>query len=149
MDPQWYKDAVIYELHVKSFCDSNDDGIGDFQGLIQKLDYLQELGGHRRTRRFFAISSPFGGTFWSHLYPGLGAAQMAPGSAFLAQLDQTVDLLDGIALYSFWTPFDLVIVPPTSSVWPPAENISGFVNRSGRMRNSRSIKAWAITFATK
>jgi maltose alpha-D-glucosyltransferase/alpha-amylase len=43
-DPLWYKDAVIYELHVKSFCDSNDDGIGDFQGLIQKLDYLQGLG---------------------------------------------------------------------------------------------------------
>ena len=40
----WYKDAVIYELHVKTFCDSNEDGIGDFQGLIAKLDYLQDLG---------------------------------------------------------------------------------------------------------
>jgi len=40
----WYKDAVIYELHVKSFYDSNGDGIGDFQGLVQKLDYLRELG---------------------------------------------------------------------------------------------------------
>jgi len=40
----WYKDAIIYELHVKSFYDGNGDGIGDFQGLIQKLDYLQELG---------------------------------------------------------------------------------------------------------
>jgi triacylglycerol lipase len=99
------------------------DVIGFSMGGLVARYYLQELGGHRRTRRFFAISSPFGGTFWSHLYPGLGAAQMAPGSAFLAQLDQTVDLLDGIALYSFWTPFDLVIVPPTSSVWPPAENI--------------------------
>jgi maltose alpha-D-glucosyltransferase/alpha-amylase len=43
-DPLWYKDAVIYELHVRSFYDSNADGIGDFRGLIQKLDYLQELG---------------------------------------------------------------------------------------------------------
>jgi maltose alpha-D-glucosyltransferase/alpha-amylase len=42
--PLWYKDAVIYQLHVKSFCDSNADGIGDFQGLTGKLDYLQELG---------------------------------------------------------------------------------------------------------
>lgn len=42
--PTWYKDAIIYELHIKSFFDSNDDGIGDFRGLIQKLDYLQELG---------------------------------------------------------------------------------------------------------
>ncbi|MGH8141147.1 MAG: alpha-amylase family glycosyl hydrolase, partial [Steroidobacteraceae bacterium] len=43
-DPLWYKDAVIYELHVKSFFDANNDGIGDFAGLIQKLDYIAELG---------------------------------------------------------------------------------------------------------
>ena len=43
-DPLWYKDAIIYELHIKSFFDSDGNGIGDFQGLIQKLDYLQDLG---------------------------------------------------------------------------------------------------------
>ncbi len=43
-DALWYKDAIIYQLHVKAFFDSNDDGIGDFQGLSQKLDYLGELG---------------------------------------------------------------------------------------------------------
>ncbi|MCW5983050.1 MAG: maltose alpha-D-glucosyltransferase [Bryobacteraceae bacterium] len=43
-DPLWYKDAIIYETHVKAFFDSNNDGIGDFQGLLQKLDYLQDLG---------------------------------------------------------------------------------------------------------
>jgi maltose alpha-D-glucosyltransferase/alpha-amylase len=43
-DPLWYKDAIIYELHVKCFYDSNNDGIGDFAGLTQKLDYLQNLG---------------------------------------------------------------------------------------------------------
>jgi maltose alpha-D-glucosyltransferase/alpha-amylase len=43
-DPLWYKDAVIYQLHVRTFFDSNGDGIGDFPGLTQKLDYLQELG---------------------------------------------------------------------------------------------------------
>ena len=43
-DPLWYKDAIIYELHVKTFFDSNGDGVGDFPGLILKLDYLQELG---------------------------------------------------------------------------------------------------------
>ena len=43
-DPLWYKDAVFYELHVRSFSDSNEDGIGDFPGLIEKLDYLEELG---------------------------------------------------------------------------------------------------------
>ena len=43
-DPLWYKDAVIYELHVRAFHDGNGDGIGDFVGLTQKLDYLVELG---------------------------------------------------------------------------------------------------------
>ncbi|HYG68502.1 MAG TPA: maltose alpha-D-glucosyltransferase [Anaeromyxobacteraceae bacterium] len=43
-DPLWYKDAVIYETHVKAFYDRNDDGIGDFRGLVEKLDYLQDLG---------------------------------------------------------------------------------------------------------
>ncbi|SIR16485.1 maltose alpha-D-glucosyltransferase [Pontibacter lucknowensis] len=40
----WYKDAIIYELHIKAFMDGNGDGIGDFKGLMQKLDYLEELG---------------------------------------------------------------------------------------------------------
>src|SRR5690348_10323064 len=44
VDPLWYKDAIIYELHVKTFCDSDGDGMGDFRGLMEKLDYLQELG---------------------------------------------------------------------------------------------------------
>ncbi len=44
IDHDWYKDAIIYQLHVKSFFDANDDGIGDFRGLIAKLDYIVELG---------------------------------------------------------------------------------------------------------
>ncbi|MFZ1096528.1 MAG: maltose alpha-D-glucosyltransferase [Xanthobacteraceae bacterium] len=44
MDELWFKDAIIYQLHVKAFADSNNDGIGDFVGLTQKLDYLHELG---------------------------------------------------------------------------------------------------------
>lgn len=43
-DPLWYKDAIIYQVHVKSYFDSNDDGVGDFQGLIDKLDYIADLG---------------------------------------------------------------------------------------------------------
>ncbi len=43
-DPQWYKDAIIYQVHVKSFRDSNADGFGDLQGLIEKLDYIESLG---------------------------------------------------------------------------------------------------------
>ncbi|MFW5679614.1 MAG: alpha-amylase family glycosyl hydrolase, partial [Pseudomonadota bacterium] len=43
-DPLWYKDAIIYQTHIKAFFDANNDGIGDFEGLIQKLDYIQDLG---------------------------------------------------------------------------------------------------------
>ncbi len=43
-DPLWYKDAIIYQTHIKSFRDSNEDGYGDFKGLMEKLDYIQALG---------------------------------------------------------------------------------------------------------
>ncbi|HSI62616.1 MAG TPA: alpha-amylase family glycosyl hydrolase, partial [Candidatus Saccharimonadia bacterium] len=42
--PLWYKDAIIYELHIKTFQDSDGDGMGDFRGLISRLDYLADLG---------------------------------------------------------------------------------------------------------
>src|SRR5262245_8773898 len=43
-DPLWYKDAIIYQTHVRAFHDTNGDGIGDFHGLTLKLDYLRDLG---------------------------------------------------------------------------------------------------------
>src|SRR5256884_6142081 len=43
-DALWYKDAIVYELHVKAYFDANNDGVGDFRGLTEKLDYIQELG---------------------------------------------------------------------------------------------------------
>jgi len=43
-DPLWYKDAVIYQLHVKAFFDSSGDGIGDLPGLTARLDYIRDLG---------------------------------------------------------------------------------------------------------
>jgi maltose alpha-D-glucosyltransferase/alpha-amylase len=43
-DPLWYKDAILYEVHVRAFYDSAGDGVGDFGGIARKLDYLQDLG---------------------------------------------------------------------------------------------------------
>ncbi len=43
-DPNWYKDAIVYQTHIKAFRDGNGDGNGDFQGLIEKLDYIHDLG---------------------------------------------------------------------------------------------------------
>src|SRR5258708_36214331 len=42
--PYWYKDAIVYQLHIKAFFDSDDDGTGDFAGLTEKLDYVRDLG---------------------------------------------------------------------------------------------------------
>ena len=44
MSDLWYKDAIFYELHVKAFQDGNGDGVGDFGGLVERLDYIQDLG---------------------------------------------------------------------------------------------------------
>ena len=44
MSDDWFRDAVIYELHVRAFADSNGDGVGDFDGLTSRLDYLSDLG---------------------------------------------------------------------------------------------------------
>jgi maltose alpha-D-glucosyltransferase/alpha-amylase len=44
LDPLWYKDAILYQTHVKAFFDANDDGMGDFRGLTAKLDYIKDLG---------------------------------------------------------------------------------------------------------
>jgi maltose alpha-D-glucosyltransferase/alpha-amylase len=43
-EPGWYKDAIIYQLHIKSFFDANNDGVGDFEGLLKRLDYIAEIG---------------------------------------------------------------------------------------------------------
>ena len=44
MKSRWYKDAVVYQIYPRSFCDSNGDGIGDLRGIISKLDYIKDLG---------------------------------------------------------------------------------------------------------
>ena len=44
MKTRWYKDAVVYQIYPRSFCDSNGDGIGDLRGIISKLDYIKNLG---------------------------------------------------------------------------------------------------------
>jgi triacylglycerol lipase len=90
-------------------------------GLVARW-YLQELGGHLRVDRFAAISAPMQGTLWAYGYPGQGAKQMRPDSAFLARLGAHVQRLDRMELYAYWTPFDAVILPPDSADWPLADS---------------------------
>ena len=91
-------------------------------GLICRY-YLQELEGYKVVSQFFSISAPHHGSLLAYLSPQLGAKQMRPGSDFLQSLDQSTMCLHGLACYSYWTPFDLMILPATSSLWVIAENI--------------------------
>ncbi len=84
----WYKDAIIYEVHVRAFFDSVTDGIGDFGGLTQKLDYLEDLG---VTATVAAAVLPVAATrrrlrhLGLHRRPSLNTARWRISSAFCAR----------------------------------------------------------------
>jgi triacylglycerol lipase len=92
-------------------------------GGIVSRQYLQHLGGAARCESLITISSPHHGTKLAWLYPTRGAEQMRPGSPFLADLARSQDGLGKMPVASYRTPMDLVILPPTSSVWNRAENL--------------------------
>lgn len=110
-------------------------------GGIVSRQYLQHLGGAKRCENLITISSPHHGTKLAWLYPTLGAEQMRPGSPFLADLARTQDRLGRMRVASYRTPMDLVILPPTSSVWDRAENLEYQVVLHPLMLNSRKLLA--------
>ena len=89
--------------------------VGFSMGAIVARHYLQALGGAGSTRAFFSIAGPHGGTPSAYLHGGAGVRQMRPGSAFLRGLDRGVGALRGLPVYTYRTPFDLMVVPPGSS----------------------------------
>lgn len=91
-------------------------------GIVSRY-YLQKLGGAARCRKLITISSPHHGTKAAWIYPTKGASEMRPGSSFLAELNASDDALGKMEVTSYRTPMDLVILPPTSSVWDRAENL--------------------------
>ena len=92
-------------------------------GLVSRY-YLQNLGGAERCDFLITISSPHHGTTAAYAYPSAGALQMRPGSEFLRALGETENALGTMPIVSYRTPFDLMILPATSSVWARAENVS-------------------------
>ena len=110
-------------------------------GGIVSREYLQHLGGAARCENLITISSPHHGTKMAWLYPTLGAEQMRPGSPFLAKLSRSQDRLGKMQVASYRTPMDLVILPPTSSVWDRAENLEYSVILHPLMLHSRAVLA--------
>lgn len=96
--------------------------IGFSMGGIVSRYYLQYLDGFKRVDHFFSISTPHHGTITAYLYPGRGTQQLRPNSPFLRGLEESQEVLRGLKLYSYWTPFDWSILPASSSHWEIAEN---------------------------
>ncbi|MGA1474364.1 MAG: esterase/lipase family protein [Prochlorothrix sp.] len=94
------------------------DLVGFSMGGIVGRYYAQRLGGLARMDRLVTIASPHRGTWLGYGRWNVGAAQMRVGSEFLADLNQDLTALERVAFTSFWTPWDLMIVPAQSSVLP-------------------------------
>lgn len=107
-------------------------------GLVSRY-YLQKLGGAERCEEFITVSTPHHGTKFAYVYPSKGVAQMRPGSDFLRGLEDTENILDQIPVTSHRTPLDLIILPPTSSVWKRAENHSHNVILHPLMLHTKSV----------
>ncbi len=99
------------------------DVIGHSMGGMVARTYIQRHGGRARVRRLVTLASPHHGTLTAWLRRGRGVQELRPGSAFLRDLARDADSLEGIHVASYWTPFDLVIVPPRSSKLSIGRNV--------------------------
>lgn len=92
--------------------------VGFSMGGIVTRDYVQNLAAPGRVRGVFLISAPNHGTFWANLSPvGGGIRDLARGSPFLRRLNADLAAWEHIPVSSYWTPYDLMIVPARSSLW--------------------------------
>jgi len=99
------------------------DVIGHSMGGMVARIFVQRHGGRARVRKLVTLASPHHGTWMAWLLPGRGVRELRPGSAFLRDLARDTDRLEGILVASYWTPFDLIIVPPRSSQLPVGRNV--------------------------
>lgn len=113
--------------------------VGFSMGGIVSRHYLQKLGGASRCRGLITVSSPHQGTHAAWLYPSAGAAQMRPGSTFLADLAANDSRLGAMPVASYRTPMDLVILPASNSIWERAENLEFPVLLHPLMLNDRQV----------
>ncbi len=96
--------------------------VGFSMGCLISRYYLQVLEGHHRCPIFHAISGPHHGSWWALLFFWQGAREMRPNSELLNTLEESQQRLSHMAIYSYRTPYDLMILPSRSSHWVMAEN---------------------------
>lgn len=116
-------------------------------GIVSRY-YVQRLGGINRVGRFITVSSPHNGTVTGYLRSGPGCVQMRPKSAFLADLNQDAAMLEQVNFTSIWTPYDLMIVPPTSSKMPVGREVQvPVLGHAWMVTDRRSLDAIAIALS--
>lgn len=97
--------------------------VGFSMGTLVSRYYLQRLGGMERVHTFFSIAGPHAGTRTAYLYPGQATREMRPDSDLLRELNADIGVLSPLPVFSYWTPYDFMILPARSSVLPVGENI--------------------------
>jgi triacylglycerol lipase len=111
-------DALLAEYGAEQL-----DLVGFSMGALACRYYLQRCAGRERTRRFISISGPHHGTLTAYGLPLQGVRQMRPGSALLADLASDATPFGAVEVHCIYTPYDLMIVPSTSSVLPGARSV--------------------------
>lgn len=103
--------------------DSTLNLVGFSMGGLLCRSYLQQFGGLTRTARLITIATPHQGTWTAYTYNRPACVQMRPGSPFLTELNRDLSALQRVRFTSIWTPFDLTILPATSSCLPVGEMV--------------------------
>lgn len=118
------------------------DLLGFSMGGIVSRYYVQRLGGINRVERFITLSAPSNGTAIAYFNQGLGCVQMRPNSVLLRDLNRDAAMLSQINFTSIWTPYDMMIVPASSSIMPVGDNIMVSVfNHAWMLTDLKSLNA--------
>ena len=113
--------SAVYAL-LQSSGASKIDIIAFSMGALAVRFFLQKLEGRDVVRRFISISGPHHGTWTAYLTRKPGARQMRPGSALLQELNTEANPWSNVEVFSFWSPYDRMVIPPHSSILPHAQN---------------------------
>lgn len=125
------------------------DLVGFSMGALVARYYLQRLGGKASVRRFISISGPHRGTLAAYALPLAGLHDMRPGSALIRDLEADSDAFGGVEVHCLYTPYDLMIVPATSSVLPGARSVRRLELPMHRMMITRRAALDAIASALR
>lgn len=113
--------------------------VGFSMGCLVSRYYLQQLGGLERVSHFFSISGPHRGTLAAHLWPGKAARDMRFNSQFLREMNAGISSLKQIHLQTYRTPFDLMIVPSSSSKLPKTNDRVAYAILHHQMLRQQTI----------